>query len=88
MSIISDLQVCSHVSRRGHKISLTTVSTSTGWLCFDERDRGPADPPKDVTPKDVRRCSLVNGRPDPSDPGPRLDRRFGPRRAAVVIRRR
>ncbi|WP_147256506.1 hypothetical protein [Pseudonocardia hierapolitana] len=47
-------------------------------------------PADEVTPKDVRHCSLVYGRPDPYDPGPRLrlDRRFGPRRRHVVIRRR
>jgi hypothetical protein len=47
-------------------------------------------PAEEVTPEDVRHCSLVYGRPDPYDPGPqlRLDRRFGPRRRSVVIRRR
>jgi hypothetical protein len=47
-------------------------------------------PAEQVGPEDVRCCSLVYGRPDPFDPGPqvRLDRRFGPRRRSVVIRRR
>jgi hypothetical protein len=47
-------------------------------------------PAEEVTPEDVRHCCLVYGRPNPFGPGPRLrvDRRFGPRRSVVVIRRR
>jgi hypothetical protein len=46
-------------------------------------------PPEAITPEDVRRCSLLDGRPDPFDPPPRLrlDLRLIPRRP-VVIRRR
>lgn len=46
-------------------------------------------PAENVTPEDVRHCSVVYGRPDPFDQPPRLrvDLRFGPRRP-VVIRRR
>ena len=42
-------------------------------------------PPEKVGPEDVRRCSLMYGRPDPFDPGPRLhlDLRLGPRRPVV-----
>jgi hypothetical protein len=47
-------------------------------------------PAEDVTPEDMRRCSLLYGRPDPFDqpPRPRLDLRFGPRRPVVIRRRR
>jgi hypothetical protein len=46
-------------------------------------------PPEAITPVDVRRCSLLYGRPDPFDQPPRLrvDLRFVPRRPVVIQRR-
>jgi hypothetical protein len=45
-------------------------------------------PAEDVTPEDVRHCSVVYGRPDPFDQPPRLrlDLRYVPR-GPVVVRR-